>query len=54
MIRHIGFGLSRDVDGCVNVVVAITAHGGFINGFLVAVGRKPYSLPTGGEYHPSP
>lgn len=30
--------------------MAITAHGGFINGFLVAVGRKPYSLPTGGEY----
>jgi len=29
-------------------VVSITAHGGFINGFLVAIGRSSYSLPTGG------
>ncbi|GJF00618.1 hypothetical protein PsYK624_169120 [Phanerochaete sordida] len=28
--------------------VSITAHGGFINGFLNAVGRPNYSLPTGG------
>ncbi|THH21431.1 hypothetical protein EUX98_g8388 [Antrodiella citrinella] len=29
-------------------VVSITAHGGFINGFLAVVGRRAYSLPTGG------
>lgn len=28
--------------------VSITAHGGFINGFLQAIGRPMYSLPTGG------
>ncbi|GJF00616.1 phosphoglycerate mutase-like protein [Phanerochaete sordida] len=28
--------------------ISITAHGGFINGFLNAVGRPNYSLPTGG------
>ncbi|KAJ7132667.1 histidine phosphatase superfamily [Mycena filopes] len=29
-------------------VVSITAHGGIINGFLHALGRPSYSLPTGG------
>ena len=28
--------------------IGITAHGGFINGFLEAVGRAHYALPTGG------
>ena len=36
---------SRGTDVC------ITAHGGFINGFLTAVGRAHYSLPTGGTSH---
>ncbi|KAI0782303.1 phosphoglycerate mutase-like protein [Abortiporus biennis] len=31
-----------------SMVVSITAHGGFINGFLSAVGRPIYALPTGG------
>ncbi|KAJ3550820.1 hypothetical protein NMY22_g189 [Coprinellus aureogranulatus] len=31
--------------------VAITAHSGFINGVLLALGSKPYPLPTGGDYH---
>lgn len=30
------------------VDIGITAHGGFINGFLTAVGRVHYALPTGG------
>ena len=30
--------------------ISITAHGGFINGFLNAIGRPFYSLPTGGEF----
>jgi len=29
-------------------VLAITAHSGFINGILLALGRRPYALPTGG------
>ncbi|KDR77515.1 hypothetical protein GALMADRAFT_224840 [Galerina marginata CBS 339.88] len=28
--------------------VSITAHGGFISGFLTAIGRERYTLPTGG------
>ncbi|KAF8998679.1 histidine phosphatase superfamily [Cyathus striatus] len=28
--------------------ISITGHGGIINGFLTAVGRKVYTLPTGG------
>ncbi|KZT09381.1 phosphoglycerate mutase-like protein [Laetiporus sulphureus 93-53] len=28
--------------------ISITAHGGIINGFLGAMGRAPYALPTGG------
>ncbi|KAI0081465.1 phosphoglycerate mutase-like protein [Panus rudis PR-1116 ss-1] len=28
--------------------ISITAHSGFINGFLAAIGRESYSLPTGG------
>ncbi|KAJ3796596.1 histidine phosphatase superfamily [Lentinula aff. detonsa] len=31
-----------------NDVISITAHGGIINGFLTAMGRKRYALPTGG------
>jgi hypothetical protein len=31
------------------VVISVTAHSGFINGFLTAVSHKPYSLPTGGK-----
>ncbi|KAH8077491.1 phosphoglycerate mutase-like protein [Cristinia sonorae] len=34
-----------DRDGA---IVSITAHGGFINGFLAAIGRPSYALPTGG------
>ncbi|KAJ7690609.1 histidine phosphatase superfamily [Mycena olivaceomarginata] len=30
------------------LVVSITAHGGIINGFLRALGRSRYALPTGG------
>jgi hypothetical protein len=30
-------------------VISITAHWGFINGFLTAVGRSPFIIPTGGE-----
>ncbi|KAI0953659.1 hypothetical protein AcW1_007823 [Taiwanofungus camphoratus] len=30
------------------VDISVTAHGGIINGFLAAMGRTPYSLPTGG------
>ncbi|EKM51431.1 uncharacterized protein PHACADRAFT_200260 [Phanerochaete carnosa HHB-10118-sp] len=30
------------------IYISITAHGGFINGLLNAVGRPNYSLPTGG------
>ncbi|KAI0953658.1 hypothetical protein AcW1_007823 [Taiwanofungus camphoratus] len=29
--------------------ISVTAHGGIINGFLAAMGRTPYSLPTGGK-----
>ncbi|KAF7322223.1 F-box domain-containing protein [Mycena kentingensis (nom. inval.)] len=36
---------THDVD---SVVISITAHGGIINGFLRAMGRDPYGLPTGG------
>jgi broad specificity phosphatase PhoE len=28
--------------------ISITAHSGFINGFLIAIGRTPVILPTGG------
>ncbi|KAF8958789.1 hypothetical protein BDZ97DRAFT_1840735 [Flammula alnicola] len=28
--------------------ISITAHGGFINGFLTAIGWRPFPLPTGG------
>lgn len=28
--------------------ISVTAHGGIINGFLAAMGRPPYGLPTGG------
>ncbi|KAF8887452.1 phosphoglycerate mutase [Gymnopilus junonius] len=28
--------------------ISITAHGGFITGFLKAIGRKLYTVPTGG------
>jgi len=28
--------------------ISLTAHGGFINGFLTAIGRLNYSVPTGG------
>jgi len=28
--------------------ISLTAHGGFINGFLHAIGRPSYALPTGG------
>ena len=31
--------------------ISITSHGGFINGFLDAIGRPSYSLPTGGVSH---
>lgn len=31
-------------------MVSITAHGGFINGVLEAIGRRHYALPTGGVY----
>ena len=31
-----------------NAVVGVTAHSGFINGVLLALGSKPYPLPTGG------
>jgi hypothetical protein len=30
-------------------VISITAHSGFINGFLKAVGRPSFEVPTGGE-----
>lgn len=30
-------------------VISITAHGGFINGFLTAIGRQRVCIPTGGE-----
>ncbi len=40
--------LLTEADG-VNTDISITAHGGFINGFLSAIGRPFYSLPTGGE-----
>ena len=30
--------------------ISITAHSGFIGGFLRVVGRGTYSLPTGGMY----
>ncbi|KAL1745519.1 histidine phosphatase superfamily [Schizophyllum fasciatum] len=30
--------------------VSITAHGGWINAFLTAVGREHYALPTGGVF----
>jgi len=29
--------------------VSVTAHGGIINGFLQAIGRQPFGLPTGGK-----
>ncbi|KAH6907483.1 phosphoglycerate mutase [Coprinopsis sp. MPI-PUGE-AT-0042] len=32
-------------------VIAVTAHSGFINGVLKALGRQPYFLPTGGEWN---
>ncbi|KAJ7782198.1 histidine phosphatase superfamily [Mycena olivaceomarginata] len=32
-------------------IVSITAHGGIINGFLRALGRSRYALPTGGPVH---
>ena len=32
--------------------ISITAHGGFISGFLTVVGRGAYSLPTGGMLIP--
>ncbi|KAF9448758.1 phosphoglycerate mutase-like protein [Macrolepiota fuliginosa MF-IS2] len=28
--------------------ISVTAHGGIINGFLQAIGRKPFALSTGG------
>ncbi|KAH8834772.1 histidine phosphatase superfamily [Flagelloscypha sp. PMI_526] len=31
-----------------DTLISITAHSGFINSFLQAVGREKYSLPTGG------
>lgn len=31
-----------------DTVVGVTAHSGFINGVLLALGSKPYPLPTGG------
>ncbi|KIK63609.1 hypothetical protein GYMLUDRAFT_196337 [Collybiopsis luxurians FD-317 M1] len=31
-----------------NEAISVTAHGGVINGFLTALGRKRYALPTGG------
>jgi len=31
-----------------DVYISVTAHGGIINGLLAAMGRPPYSLPTGG------
>ncbi|KAF8148272.1 phosphoglycerate mutase-like protein [Crassisporium funariophilum] len=31
-----------------DIFISLTAHGGFINGFLAAVGRVPFPLPTGG------
>ncbi|KAF5315309.1 hypothetical protein D9619_007545 [Psilocybe cf. subviscida] len=34
--------------GSDDVFISITAHGGFINGFLTTLGRTPYPLPTGG------
>ncbi|KAL1690912.1 histidine phosphatase superfamily [Schizophyllum commune] len=30
--------------------ISITAHGGWINAFLTAVGRERFALPTGGEW----
>lgn len=30
-------------------VICITAHSGIINGFLAALGRPRYPLPTGGK-----
>ena len=30
-------------------VVSITAHEGFIHGFLVAIGRQEIPVPTGGK-----
>ncbi|KIM49773.1 hypothetical protein M413DRAFT_438906 [Hebeloma cylindrosporum] len=30
------------------IFISITAHGGWINGFLTAIGRNVYPLPTGG------
>ena len=32
------------------VVISITAHSGFINGFLTAVGRPSFTVPTGGKF----
>ncbi|EMD40116.1 hypothetical protein CERSUDRAFT_151079, partial [Gelatoporia subvermispora B] len=37
------FGNDRD-----EIYITITAHSGIINGFLGAMGRQPYALPTGG------
>ena len=33
--------------------ISVTAHSGFINGFLTVIGRGSYSLPTGGVHVPS-
>ncbi|PPQ72225.1 hypothetical protein CVT24_002353, partial [Panaeolus cyanescens] len=37
----------KDVE---DTFISITAHGGWIDGFLTAVGRTRIPLPTGGEY----
>ena len=36
-----------------SIVITITAHVGWINGFLTAIGRDVYPLPTGGEHYSS-
>jgi len=35
----------NDIDA---LFISITTHSGFINGFLRAVGRQPFNIPTGG------
>jgi broad specificity phosphatase PhoE len=44
--------IERILKTCMATVISITAHSGWINGFLTAIGREHFRLPTGGMAKP--
>ena len=48
-VEDLSLGLIADAYNW-PTVISVTAHGGWINAFLTAVGRERFALSTGGEW----